>query len=135
MSLQALIGTQSVVQAKCMSEIVSMLISGEVRHVEDSSAPRSASRCGAPCAVVRLHVICAHVCVCVCQAGAVGTAWLTYVVVAYFVVTVAFWPYRLHDALGKQPTLLRARVDPYPDLAPASAPALAPSLSPNPHLK
>ena len=63
----ALIGTQSVVQAKCMSEIASMLFSG--------------------------------------QAEAIGTAWLTYAVLAYFIVTVAFWLYRLHDALGKYQTL------------------------------
>lgn len=63
----ALIGTQSVVQAKCMSEIASMLFAG--------------------------------------QAAAIGTAWLTYVVLAYFIVTVAFWLYRLHDALGKYQTL------------------------------
>ena len=63
----ALIGTQSVVQAKCMSEIASMLFSG--------------------------------------KAEAIGTAWLTYLVLAYFIVTVAFWLYRLHDALGKYQTL------------------------------
>jgi len=58
----ALIGTQSVVQAKAFSELMELWLGSGVN---------------------------------------IWVEWYTYVVLAYFLVTVAFWLYRLNAALGK----------------------------------
>ena len=95
----AMVGTQSVVQAKCLSEIVSILLDGMGGGsggdaAAPADAPANASAVAAP------------------LPGEVGadtrgageivfTSWFTYFVIGYFLVSVGFWLYRLQSALSK----------------------------------
>ena len=95
----AMVGTQSVVQAKCLSEIVSILL--------DGMGGGSGGDAGAPAdAAANTSAVAAPL---PGEAGAdtrgageiVFTSWFTYFVIGYFLVSVSFWLYRLQSALSK----------------------------------
>jgi len=92
----AMVGTQSVVQAKCLSEIVSILFDGmggntggDADVLVDAAANSSAVAALLAEPDTR-------------GAGEiVFTSWFTYFVIGYFLVSVGFWLYRLQSALSK----------------------------------
>ena len=92
----AMVGTQSVVQAKCLSEIVSILFDGMGGNTGgDADGPVDATANSSAVAALLAEPD---------TRGAgeiVFTSWFTYFVIAYFLVSVGFWLYRLQSALSK----------------------------------
>ena len=99
----ALIGTQSVVQAKCFSELVELWLSGETlvsithrrrcrHHHHGLSITRyPTTACSQRDAAPPQRSM----------SPQIWVEWFTYAVLTYFLVTVGFWLYRLNAALGK----------------------------------
>ena len=85
-------GTQSVVQAKCLSEIVSILLDG-MGGSTDAAADAAANSSAVAALLAEPDTR---------GAGEiVFTSWFTYFVIGYFLVSVGFWLYRLQSALSK----------------------------------
>ena len=85
-------GTQSVVQAKCLSEIVSILLDGMGDNA-DAAADAAANSSAVAALLAEPDTR---------GAGEiVFTSWFTYFVIGYFLVSVGFWLYRLQSALSK----------------------------------
>ena len=80
------------VQAKCLSEIVSILLDG-MGGSTDAAADAAANSSAVAALLAEPDTR---------GAGEiVFTSWFTYFVIAYFLVSVSFWLYRLQSALSK----------------------------------